>query len=80
MNRPKKYKKKGVWSFSVDRDVRDRNISQRVEVELVMVELPDSVYLQYENQQFRDTDLQEQIVNIGSLPFPQLKIKSAVVS
>ena len=71
---------KGVWSFSVDRDVRDRNISQRVEVELVMVELPDSVYLQYENQQFRDTDLQEQIVNIGTLPFPQLKIKSAVIS
>ena len=46
----------GVWSFSVDRDVRERNISQRVEVELVMVELPDSVYLQYDNQQFRDTD------------------------
>ena len=41
----------GVWSFSIDREVRNRNISQTVELEVVMVELPTAVYLQYEDQQ-----------------------------
>ena len=41
----------GVWTFSIDREVRNRNISQTVELEVVMVELPTAVYLQYEDQQ-----------------------------
>ena len=41
----------GVWSFSIDREVRNRNISQTVELEVIMVELPTAVYLQYEDQQ-----------------------------
>ena len=41
----------GVWSFSIDREVRNRNISQTVELEVVMVELPTAVYLQYEDKQ-----------------------------
>ena len=43
----------GVWSFSIDREVRNRNISQTVELEVVMVELPSAVHLQYEDQQVR---------------------------
>ena len=43
----------GVWSFSIDREVRNRNISQTVELEVIMVELPTAVYLQYEDQQVR---------------------------
>ena len=46
----------GTWTFTIDRDVRSRNISRSVNVDLVMVELPDAVYLQYDNQQFRDGD------------------------
>ena len=41
----------GVWRFSIDREVGNRNISQTVELEVVMVELPTAVYLQYEDQQ-----------------------------
>ena len=41
----------GVWSFSIDREVRQRNISQSLDLELVMVELPNSVHMNYEDQQ-----------------------------
>ena len=46
----------GTWSVDIEREERGRNVSKTAEVELVMVELPDSVILQYEDQTFRDTD------------------------
>ena len=46
----------GTWSVTIEREERGRNVSKTAEVELVMVELPDSVSLQYEDQSFRDTD------------------------
>ena len=46
----------GSWSVTIEREERGRNVSKTAEVELVMVELPDSVSLQYEDQTFRDTD------------------------
>ena len=46
----------GSWSVSIEREERGRNVSKTAEVELVMVELPDSVSLLYEEKTFRDTD------------------------
>ena len=46
----------GTWSLTIQREERGRNITRTADVELVMVELPDSVILQYEDQTFTDTD------------------------
>ena len=46
----------GTWSLTIQREERGRNISRTADVELVMVELPDSVILQYGDETFRDTD------------------------
>ena len=46
----------GMWSVTIQREERGRNVSKTAEVELVMVELPDSVMMKYEDQTFRDTD------------------------
>ena len=53
----------GTWSVTIEREERGRNVSRTAEVELVMVELPDSVILKYEGQTFRDTDRYLQICN-----------------
>ena len=46
----------GTWSLTIQREERGRNITRTADVELVMVELPDSVILQYGDETFRDTD------------------------
>ena len=54
----------GVWTFSIDREVRNRNISQTVELEVVMVELPTAVYLQYEDQQVGNDSLVTMMITL----------------
>ena len=41
----------GTWTFSVWGEVRGRNVSRQQQLDLVMVELPDTVYLRYEDQE-----------------------------
>ena len=43
----------GTWTFSVWGEVRGRNVSRQQQLDLVMVELPDTVYLRYEDQEVR---------------------------
>ena len=35
----------GTWTFSVSGEVRGRNVTRQQQLDLVMVELPDTVYL-----------------------------------
>ena len=41
----------GTWTFSVSGEVRGRNVTRQQQLDLVMVELPDTVYLRYEEQE-----------------------------
>ena len=43
----------GTWTFSVWGEVRGRNVSRQQQLDLVMVELPDTVYLRYEDQEVK---------------------------
>ena len=51
----------GVWRFTIDKEVRNRNISKDIDLELVMVELPDALFLRFNNQQYRDGERESSV-------------------